>query len=147
MVSKKVLALTAGVILSMTAVSALASGTLTLTGQNLPGNVSVICNGKPALLPIPQNGSLPSLPYSLVRAMFFGSMSGPAVTTKCTFTINGQLAGSAKVSIGATNNHMQVLSVAPVSGYVVTVASSGQTVSVPTGAIANMSVTLSTKSK
>jgi hypothetical protein len=147
MVSKKVLALTAGVVLSMTAVSALADGTLTLTGQNLPGNVSVVCNGKPALFPIPQNGSLSNLPYSLVRAMFFGSISGPAVVTKCNFTVNSQLAGSAKVSIGATNNHMQVLKVTPATGYAVTVASNGQTVSVPTGAIANMSVTLSSTSK
>ncbi len=141
---KKLLVVGVAAALSMTAVNAMAlfGGWITLTGQNLPGSVNVICHSNPALYPIPANGSLIPLPYSLIRKMF-GEPKAQNVTMHCSFSIGGNPVGTAQLYIGQNNNNMKVLAVNPAAGYSVTVDSSGTPVSVPTGNISDLSVTLS----
>lgn len=134
MLHKKLISIALGTALTVSASAAVAGTGLTLSSTGASAPIKVVCNKINGKYDIPANGSLPTLPWGLIYAMF-----GFSQNLQCQFFLDN----GSNTQIGSAN---LVLNVAAGKGEVTNVQKNpGYSVSITPGQnvfASNVSVTL-----
>lgn len=131
MLRKKILVVSAGVVMTAFATASMANPGLTLSGSNLPANIGVTCNGTtlPQRYDIPANGTLQPnpMPWNVVYLLF-----GFTTTGTCNFFLDNASkapVGTATLTLngGITASAAEVNSYTPNAGYKVQISTTNPT--------------------